>query len=117
MKKTEKILTIAFMTIVLVMIATNVFAGYSSVLNSMKNQNANTTKLTQTGGKLITILQTVGIIASVLVIIVLGIKYMMGSAEEKAEYKKTFIPYIIGAVLILAASTFAGMIFEFASGL
>ena len=38
---------------------------------------------------------------------------MMGSAEEKAEYKKTFIPYIVGAALIFAASIFAQGIFEF----
>ena len=40
---------------------------------------------------------------------------MMGSAEEKAEYKKTFIPYLIGAILVFAASNLASMIFGFAS--
>ena len=35
--------------------------------------------------------------------------------EEKAEYKKTMIPYIIGAVLIFAASNVAGMIYDWAS--
>ena len=29
---------------------------------------------------------------------------MMGSAAEKAEYKKTMIPYLVGAVLIFGAS-------------
>ena len=42
---------------------------------------------------------------------------MMGSAEEKAEYKKTLLPYVIGAVLIFAASTIAGVVFNFASSL
>ena len=45
----------------------------------------------------------VGFLISVGVLMVLGIKYMMGSAEEKAEYKKTFIPYIIGAIILFAA--------------
>ena len=53
------------------------------------------------GNKIIGIVQTVGTVASIIVIIVLGIKYMMGSAEEKAEYKKTLMPYLIGAVLVL----------------
>ena len=28
-----------------------------------------------------------------------GLKYMLGSVEEKAEYKKTLLYYLIGAVL------------------
>lgn len=40
---------------------------------------------------------------------------MMGSAQEKAEYKKTMIPYLIGAVLIFAASNIAGWIYNFAT--
>ena len=36
---------------------------------------------------------------------VLGVKYMLGSVEEKAEYKKDLIPYFIGAVLLFAICT------------
>ena len=59
------------------------------------------TQVTTLGNNIIGIVQTVGTIAAVIVIVILGIKYMMGSAEEKAEYKKTLTPYIIGAVLVL----------------
>lgn len=69
------------------------------------------------GNSIIGVLQVVGIVLSVIVLIVLGIKYMMGSAEEKAEYKKTMIPYIVGAALIFAASAFAQVIFDFFTGL
>ena len=44
-----------------------------------------------------------------------GIKYMMGSAEEKAEYKKVMLPYIIGAVLIFAGVNIASAIYKMAS--
>ena len=40
---------------------------------------------------------------------------MMGSAEEKAEYKKTLMPYVIGAALVFAASTIAGVLYSFLS--
>lgn len=69
------------------------------------------------GNKVIGIIQAVGIIISVIMLMVLGIKYMMGSAEEKAEYKKTFIPYIIGAVLLFAASALAKSIYELAKNI
>ena len=39
----------------------------------------------------------------------------MGSAEEKAEYKKTMLPYVIGAILVFAASNIAGLVFNFAT--
>ena len=48
-------------------------------------------------------------------LIVLGIKYMMGSAEERAEYKKTLFPYFIGAVLIFAAVNLAQVIYSWVS--
>ncbi len=69
------------------------------------------------GQKIIGIIQVVGIIISVICLMVLGIKYMMGSAEEKAEYKKTFIPYLVGAILLFAASALANSIYNLATGL
>ena len=35
---------------------------------------------------------------------IVGIKYMLCSVEEKAEYKKTAIAYLIGALLIFATT-------------
>ena len=32
---------------------------------------------------------------------------MLGSVEEKAEYKKSLMPYIIGCIFVFAASTIA----------
>ena len=37
---------------------------------------------------------------------------MLGSVEEKAEYKKTLMPYIIGATFVFAASAIAGTIYN-----
>ena len=60
------------------------------------------------------ILGTIGSIISVVILIVLGIKYMLGSVEEKAEYKKTLLPYIIGAAFVFAASAIAPVIYNLA---
>ena len=42
---------------------------------------------------------------------------MMGSAEEKAEYKKTMIPYLVGALLIFAATTIVNVVYNMFSGI
>ena len=60
--------------------------------------------VTEIGNQIIGIITTIGVVVAVIVLLVLGIKYMMGSASEKAEYKKTMIPYLVGAILIFGAS-------------
>lgn len=67
--------------------------------------------------KIIGFLQTIGTIVAVVTILVLGIKYMMGSTEEKAEYKKSMMPYFIGAILIFAATNIAKLVYNFMNGL
>lgn len=69
------------------------------------------------GGQLLGIFQTVGAVVAVVILLVLGIKYMMGSAEEKADYKKSMIPYVIGAIIIFGAPAIANMVYQLASGL
>lgn len=64
------------------------------------------------GNIIITILATIGSIVSVVGLIALGLKYMGGSIEEKAEYKRSMKPYIIGCLLIFAASNLASMVYN-----
>ena len=68
-------------------------------------------------GIILGVVQVVGSLIAVIALIVLGVKYMMGTVEEKAEYKKTLLPYIIGAAFVFAASTIATIVFNFTSSL
>ena len=52
--------------------------------------------------EIIGLVQMIGTITSVLALIIIGIKYMVGSVEEKAEYKKTMQPYLIGTVMVFS---------------
>ncbi len=52
---------------------------------------------------LFNIFSIVGAAIALLVGIIIGIKYMIGSVEEKAEYKKMLIPYIIGCAVVFGA--------------
>lgn len=44
-----------------------------------------------------------GVVIAVIVGLVIGIKFMLGSVEEKAEIKQTLPPYIIGCIIIFGA--------------
>ncbi len=115
-KKTMKILTtIATILLILSMGASIVCAATDIGGVSIDPKTENTGDITKVGNKIMGILQVVGVLIAVIILMVLGIKYMMGSAEEKAEYKKTMIPYIVGAILIFAAATIANAIYNFVS--
>lgn len=57
-------------------------------------------------GIILTTITDIGMVVAVLILAILGIKYMLGSAEEKAEYKKDLIPYLIGAALLFGITMF-----------
>ena len=57
-------------------------------------------------------INVIGVIISVIILIVLGIKYMLGSVEEKAEYKKTMMGYVIGALMIFSTTTIANILYN-----
>ena len=117
MKKTVKIMSVLLLvTMLLASVGSVVFADTaSSVLNQMnqaQNQSVNgTNEITTLGGRI------VGIVIAVIIILVIGIKYMIGSAEEKAEYKKTMIPYLVGAILIFAGATIVNVVYNLVTGL
>ena len=114
-KKALKIVTSILLIMMIVSISVSSFALEPTDMTGNTSAQG-TDEITNVGNSVVGILQVVGIVLSVIVLIVLGIKYMMGSAEEKAEYKKTMMPYIVGAALIFAASALAQVIYQFFTG-
>ncbi len=114
-EKITKILTIVMVVMMLATICTNVFAAVGvDPSNWTGNANGiNTTGVDKWVNNIINLVATIGSGAAIIILIVLGVKYMMGSAEEKAEYKKTLLPYIIGAVFVFGASALTGIIYNF----
>ena len=109
MNKTLKIVSTILMVVVLVAILSNTTVVMAmnpgDIAESLTGTSTSAAdSVTTLGKKLIGIITTIGVVIAVVVLLVLGIKYMMGSASEKAEYKKTMIPYLVGAILIFGAS-------------
>ena len=75
------------------------------------------TEVTDKINPIVGVISLIGMITSVLVLVILGIKYMIGSVEEKAEYKKSMIPYLIGAVMVFSISTFLTIIMNMTNNL
>lgn len=56
--------------------------------------------------------RNISVVVSVIGLTVIGIKYMLGSVEEKANYKATMFPYIIGFVLAISGTTLVSFIYN-----
>ena len=113
MKKAYKLMTVVIIAMVtMCALSTTLFALTPGDV-SVKSTSADN-QIKSIGEQILSAVTTAGIVLSVVMLAVLGVKYMMGSAEEKAEYKKSMMPYLIGAVLIFAASTIATAVYNLA---
>lgn len=111
MKKINKIVSILLLSIMVLSFAT---ISYGFGVGDLTGTQTQVEPLKKAGNQLVTVITTIGVVVSVVVLIILGIKYMVGSTEEKAEYKKSLMPYVIGAGLVFGASAIAQIIYELA---
>lgn len=65
----------------------------------------------KTASSIIGYIQWIGYAIAVGMLVYIGIKYVMASANEKADLKNSLVKYVIGAVLIVGGVTIAGWIF------
>lgn len=115
MKKTFKILTVLLLAVMLIFITTHVLAAEIKPGELEPTFGADSSGLTEKVGKIMGMIRNIAVIASVIILMILGVKFMLGSVEEKAEYKKSFMPLIIGIILVVAATSIAAFIFDMVS--
>lgn len=124
MQKKKKIFVIIIITFLFCCIFKTVYAAQiedivtvasASSINPNDYEPSDLTESYTTIGMLnnvIGVFQAVGSIVSVLALVLLGIKFALGSAEEKAEYKQWMIYYVIGAILVFAISNISAVIYD-----
>ena len=72
-------------------------------------------EVTNLVGKILGFINVLGVIIFILSIMILGIKYMVGSVEQKADYKHTMIPILIGAFLIFGITSILNLVYSLVS--
>ena len=65
-------------------------------------------------GMIINIAQVIGTGVAIIMLVVVAIKYLAASPEGKAEYKKNAQLYVMGAIILFAASGILSIIRRFA---
>ena len=120
MSKTLKLIVTIMILLVCVCVCTSnsVNAANPNILDGKITDPADEND--EIKGKLNTVLgviQVAGTLFAVGTLMVLGIKYMMGSIEEKAQYKKSMLPYVIGAVFVFSAVNIATVVYKMAQSI
>ena len=122
----EIVLKIVSIIIIFVLILSifpiNSFSGWADDAKTFLSKADQTAtvdenKLASASNEVYGMLSSVGMVASVIVGIILGIKYMMASVEEKANVKESLTPYFIGCIVVFGAfgiwklviTTFSGL--------
>lgn len=112
-----KIKKISTICILIVIILLNITCSVNATINPDDYKPGDLTasdyyKPFKFAGTILNAIWIVGVVISVLTVIIIGIKYMVGSVEQKAEYKKTMVPVVVGMVMLFATTTIVGVIYN-----
>lgn len=131
MKKVLKVIGI----IIIVIIITNIYATFNTKCFANKATKGNTFDVTESPDSwkpkasnvsgdfqnmldnITGLVRTIGVIVSVGTLSIIGIKYLIGSIEERAQYKQTLLPWLIGAIMVFSISTIPALIYDITKGM
>lgn len=74
------------------------------------DRDAETT--TKIVGKVLATIKVIGICIAVVMLTIIGLKYMISSVDEKANYKENMVPYIAGCFLLVSATVIPSIIYD-----
>lgn len=117
-RKSIKILLVLFLILLISVMTIEVFATTSeSAIDAMKNMEGS--DLETSGGNekvskilnaILGLVQVAGTGISMIMVAVLGIKYMMAAPSDKADVKKQIAPLVIGAIILFASVNLVNII-------
>lgn len=136
MNKLKKIVTIIIIMIITIVFCSNISYVFATgkgggstdkhdinypIINpndyKPTDTTGNNTQLISIGNALIGTMRVVGTVIAVVALMVIGLRYMFGSTAEKASYKETMIPYLIGAIMLFTIPNILGIIYDLVKGI
>lgn len=96
----------------------DIFDSGKEFIEQGKNSSENVIdeyKLQEEVNKIYNILFSLGVVLSVIVGAILGIKFMFGSIEQQVKVKELLLPYVIACIIIFGAFGIWKIVIEIAS--
>lgn len=114
----SKIMKIMSLSMVLMLMLTVVAMPVMALTIPNPNYNAKGTEgINKAGQNIAGIISVVAVAVALVILITLAIKYITAAPSDKADIKKSAVAYVIGAVLLFAASGVLALIQNFATDL
>ena len=107
-KRMSKIV-VALMIIATILSAVSMVFANSALTIPEGNADA-LTEIQNPANRIIGIVQFICYAAAVILLVILGVKFMTASPDGKAEIKKSAVIYIVGAILVFAAGGLLNLI-------
>lgn len=112
MRKTKKIFLILIITFLLVNIFNVVFAINPDTYKPVDPTTDDAVEVVEKVGIILGGIRNISVVVSVIVLMIMGFKYIIGSVEEKANYKSSMLPYLIGCILAVSGTTIVSYIYN-----
>lgn len=111
-----KILTISLIVLMMVAMSTSVFAAkdYLNPKSIVAKDSAAANSTQNIMGLVLGVVQAIAAGVAVIMLVVIGIKYVAAAPSEKADLKKSLITYVVGAILLFAGSGILQVVKTFA---
>ena len=119
-KKMMKVVAILLAVVLVVALSGSVFADAArddfklSQFNSYSDTSGAKGSVTRIIGALINIIQIIGTGVAIIMLIVLAIKYISAAPGDKAEIKKHAVVYVVGSIVLFAATGILQIVKNFA---
>lgn len=115
--KRKKIIIILIILMICILNMTNVYGTQSSKIDTGDYEptdldSSDYETAFDMVSTIVSVITVGGIAISIVSLMYLGIKYMYGSVEERAEYKRTMIPMFIGTILLFSSATIVSIIYN-----
>jgi hypothetical protein len=85
----------------------------TDVYNPNNYSIGSTTELEQKAGIIVAVIRNVGIVVAVIALMIIGIKTVVASSEEKSVYKQALPGYLLGAFMVVAITAIPSLIYSF----
>ena len=125
MKKKKIIISLFTMVLMLIMVLSTMMPIYAAVKgDNLKDPDAfnkdstpeEVKKLIQkSSSNYVAVMRIIGVSASLTILAVIAARFMLAAPGDKAEIKKQSVAFVIGAVLLFAATNFIGIVVNLAN--
>lgn len=86
----------------------------SDLEKKISSDTTDTSAANEIGATVINWIWGISIVVAVVVLMIIGLKFILGSTSEKAEYKKSLIPVVVGVLILVFATTIVKVLFGIA---